>query len=94
LNYQVFGNNLNESKLCSGRNYEQIEVRECLLPLDAEAFFLPVLVSKNMKIRYTTIILPVVWYGCETWALTSREECRLRVSESRVLRKIFGPERD
>jgi len=29
--------------------------------------------------------------GCETWSLTSREECRLRVLENRVLRRIFGP---
>jgi hypothetical protein len=32
-------------------------------------------------------------YGCETWFLTLREEYRLRFSEFRVLRKIFGPER-
>jgi hypothetical protein len=29
-------------------------------------------------------------YGCETWSLTLREEHRLRVSENRVLRRIFG----
>jgi hypothetical protein len=46
-----------------------------------------------MKI-YKTIILPVVLYWCETWALTFREEHRLRVSENRVLRKIFGLKRD
>jgi hypothetical protein len=38
---------------------------------------------------YRTIILPVVLYGCETWSLTLREECRLR-----VLRRIFGAKRD
>jgi hypothetical protein len=43
---------------------------------------------------YRTIILPVVLYGCETWSLTLREEHRLRVSENRVLRGIFGPKRD
>ena len=42
---------------------------------------------------YTTIILPVVLYGCETWSLTLREERRLRVFENRVLR-VFGPKRD
>jgi hypothetical protein len=31
----------------------------------------------------------VVLYGCETWALTLREELRLKVSENRALR-IFG----
>jgi hypothetical protein len=43
---------------------------------------------------YRTIILPVVLYGCETWSLTLREECKLRVFENRVLRRIFGPKRD
>ena len=33
-------------------------------------------------------------YGCETWSLTLREECRLRVFENRILRRIFGPRRD
>jgi len=52
------------------------------------------LLSKNLKIKiYRTIILPVVLCGCETWSLTLREECRLRVFENRVLR-IFGPGRD
>ena len=50
------------------------------------------LLSKNLKIKtYKTIILPVVLYGCETWSLTLREECRLRVFENRILRRIFGP---
>jgi hypothetical protein len=33
-------------------------------------------------------------YGYGTWSLTFREECRLRAFENRVLRKIFGSERD
>ena len=37
--------------------------------------------------------MPVV-YGCETWSLILREEFRLRVSENRVLRRIFGTKRD
>jgi hypothetical protein len=53
------------------------------------------LLSKNVNIKiYRTTILPVVLYGCETWSLTLREECRLRVLENRVLRRIFGPKRD
>jgi hypothetical protein len=53
------------------------------------------LLLKNLKIKtQRTIILPVVLYGCETWSLTLREECRLRVFENRVLRRIFGPKRD
>ena len=47
-----------------------------------------------MKIKvYITIILPVSLYGCETWSLTLKEERRLRVFESRVLRRIFGAKR-
>jgi hypothetical protein len=59
------------------------------------------LISKNLKIKiYKTLILPVVLYGCETWSLTLGEEHRLRVghrlrvSENRVLRRIFGPKRE
>jgi hypothetical protein len=37
--------------------------------------------------------LLVVLYGCETWSLTLREECRLRMFENRVLR-IVGPQSD
>ena len=49
------------------------------------------LLSKNLKIKiYRTIILPVVLY----WSLTLREERKLRVFESMVLRRIFGPRRD
>jgi hypothetical protein len=38
--------------------------------------------------------LPPLLYGCETWSLPVREECRLRVFENRVLRRIFGTRRD
>jgi len=51
--------------------------------------------SKNLKIKiYRTIILPVVLYGCETWSLILREVRRPRVFENRVLRRVFGPNRD
>jgi hypothetical protein len=40
------------------------------------------------------LILPLDLYGCETWSLTLKEERRLRVSENRVLRRIFGLRRD
>jgi hypothetical protein len=52
------------------------------------------LLCKNIKIKiYRTIILTVVFYGWETWSIKLREERRLRVSENRVLRRIFGPKR-
>jgi hypothetical protein len=46
----------------------------------------------NSLIQENTI-LPIL-YGCETWSLKLREECKLRVFENRVLRRIFGPKRD
>jgi hypothetical protein len=50
---------------------------------------------KNLKIKiYKTVILSVVLYGCDSWSLTVGEEHRLRVSENRVLRRIFGPKRE
>ena len=38
--------------------------------------------------------MPVVVYGYETWSLILREECRLRVFENRILKRIFGPKSD
>jgi hypothetical protein len=38
--------------------------------------------------------LPAVFYGCETWSLTLKEDHRLNVFENRVLRNISGPKRD
>jgi hypothetical protein len=53
------------------------------------------LLSRNVKVKiYKTIILSVVLYGCETWSLTLREENRMNVFGNRVLRRIFGPNRD
>jgi hypothetical protein len=53
------------------------------------------LLSKNVKIKiHETEILRVVLYGCETWSLTLKDECRLRVFENWVLRRIFGSRRD
>ena len=53
------------------------------------------MLSKNLEIKiYRTIIFPVVLYGCETWSLTLREECRIKVIKNSVLRRIFGPKRD
>jgi len=53
------------------------------------------LLSKNIKIeKYLNIILPFVFYGCETWSLTLREERRLRVFGNRVLWRVFGSRRD
>jgi hypothetical protein len=51
------------------------------------------LLSKNVKSKICrTIILPVVLYGCESWSLSLREECRPRFSK--VLRRILGPKKD
>jgi hypothetical protein len=43
---------------------------------------------------YKTIILTMVFHGCETWSLTLREKHRLKVFVKRVLRRIFGSKRD
>ena len=58
--------------------------------IQSRIFGLPVCCPK----KYSTIILPVVVYGCETWYLAFRKEHDLRLLENRVLRKIFGPKRD
>jgi hypothetical protein len=53
------------------------------------------LLSKSIRIKiYRTIILRVAVYRFEIWSLTLREERRLTVFENRVVRRIFGPDRD
>jgi len=49
--------------------------------------FFPRWISKdtNIKLNRTTILF-AVFYGCETWSLILREECRLRLFQNRVLR--------
>jgi hypothetical protein len=65
-----------------------------LLPFSPEILSFHLL-YKNVEIRICkAIILPVVLYGCETSALTLREEHRLKVFENRVLRRMLGRKRD
>jgi len=56
----------------------------------------PIFPCQNAAIEVftSTIILLVVLYGCETWSLALWKECRLKVFENRILRRIFGPKRD
>jgi hypothetical protein len=57
-------------------------------------FFLgPVCISSGSTAAFKAYCAwPVVLYGCETWSLTLREECRLRVFQNTVL--WIGPKRD
>jgi hypothetical protein len=71
----------------------QIEVRESLLSFGAE-FFVFQFCIQNLKIKIYRTIKFCLFYGCETWSLTLREENRLCVFENMVLRRIFGPKRD
>ena len=48
---------------------------------------------KKIKVCKSTGF-PVDLYGCETWSVALSEGHRLKVFEYRVLRKIFGPNRD
>jgi hypothetical protein len=53
------------------------------------------MLSKNVNIKiYTTIIFPVLLYGCDTWFPILREDHRSRVFENKVLRRIFVPKGD
>jgi len=63
-----------------------------LLSLGAETFFFSS-PSKNINIKiYTTVVLPVVLYGCETWCVTLWEEQRLSVFKNGLLRNIWALE--
>jgi hypothetical protein len=55
-----------------------------------------VLLSKNVKIKIHKLYFFLLFFfsGFENWSLTSTEGRRLKVYESRVLRRICGPMRD
>jgi hypothetical protein len=44
--FRYLGNNFNKSKFYSGRNKEQIEVRECLISFGAESFVFQFAIQK------------------------------------------------
>jgi len=53
------------------------------------------MLSKIINIKtLRTVILSFILYGYENWSLTLKEEHLLRVFQSKVLRRIFGPKRD
>jgi hypothetical protein len=53
------------------------------------------LLARNVKVKtHKTIILPVVLYECQTRSLTLSKGRRLRVFDNKVLRTLFGPNRD
>jgi hypothetical protein len=47
--------------------------------------------SSLVPTKVSIELVHFVLHGSESWSLTLREECRLRVFENRVLRRIFGP---
>jgi hypothetical protein len=59
--------------------------------LDGAESLSSILLCKCLKIK---IHRSIILHGCETWSRALREECRLRVFERRVLRRIFGLKRD
>jgi hypothetical protein len=71
--------------ICKSR----VNVRLGKLPMVRRTLF-----WRRCNFKRSTVILPLVLYGCENWSLTLREEHRLRVFENSVLRKIFGPKRE
>ena len=91
---KILGNNLNKSQFYSGEIQSRVKSGNAGYQ-SVQNLLSSSLLSKNLEIKtYRIIILNVVVYGCKTWSLTLREECSLRVTENRVLRKIFGPKRD
>jgi len=79
----------------TNQNCIQDEIKSRLKAGQVQNILSSSLLFKNLKIKiYKIIFLSAVMYGHETWSLTLREECRLRVFECRVFRGIFGTKRE
>ena len=89
--FKYLGSTVTSSNLID----EEIRLRmaagsRCSWALDAT--FKSRVLSRATKTQiYTTIIRPIVIYGCETWRLTKESERRLNVFERGILRRIWGP---
>jgi hypothetical protein len=73
--------------------YESV-THKCLLTFSPIVQSSHLLSKKHKNYNIQKLILPVVLYGCETWAQALRGEHRMRVFENMVLRRRFGPKRD
>ena len=52
------------------------------------------ILSRESKIKiYNTLIKPVIMYACELWVLKKQIEQKLLIFERKILRKIFGSNR-
>jgi hypothetical protein len=50
------------------------------------------LLSRNTELKtHKTLIRPILSYGSETWTLTTEEVNKLRISERKIIRDIYGP---
>jgi len=51
---------------------------------------LNILILKNLKIKiYKIVILCILWYGCETWSLTLKDNCRENLIAYHVTMYLF-----
>ena len=65
-----------------------------MLSFGAESFVFQFTVQKYVDKVYKTVILPVVFYGRESWPVIVMEERRLRVLKNRMMRKIYEGQRN
>jgi len=73
----------------------RVDWMQGMLAIIGRRIFCLLVCYPSIKIKiFRAVILPVVLYGCESWALTLREARRLRMFENKVVRKIFGPKKD
>jgi len=81
--------------ILTNHNFVQEDIKSRLKSGQVQNILSSSLLSKNLKIKiYKIIFLSAVTYGHETWSLTLREERRLRLFKSSVLRGILGAERE
>ena len=49
--------------------------------------------EKTKKTVFKTVYVPTLIYGCESWALTAKQQSRLQATEMRYLRRTIGKTR-
>jgi hypothetical protein len=47
--------------------------------------------DNNKVVLTSTLVRPVLMYGCESWSLTKNEGNEINIFERKIQRKIYGP---
>lgn len=94
-----FKNQVKNSKSYSGADIGS-DNNLVMMKCDDRCYFglVPVFKSKILSWKskitlYKVLVRPVALYACSVWAMTKSDELKFAISERKILRRIYGPQK-